>query len=231
MKNTTTSFIFALFLGMQISYAQTGQFRVNTNDFVQIGYSNYKALTFGKSTADPNNGNWSIEYCEFCESPGFNIWKPWPTAGMDNYYLFIRDEEGNVGIGNSGESDFKLNVSGKVRAEDFESYSDKRFKRNLKPLSTALEKLSAIKPYEYQFKGPKNDIVKDSIGVNQDKIDYNKYSFDESRLHYGFIAQDIAEIYPNLVTKDDKGYLSLNYIEFVPLLEKHYKNKTKKLSC
>jgi len=37
------------------------------------------------------------------------------------------------------------------------------------------------------------------------------------------------EIYPNLVTKDDKGYLSLNYIEFVPLLVKALQEQNEKI--
>lgn len=36
--------------------------------------------------------------------------------------------------------------------------------------------------------------------------------------HYGLIAQELQEIYPTLVQEGQDGYLSINYIELVPLL-------------
>ncbi len=32
------------------------------------------------------------------------------------------------------------------------------------------------------------------------------------------MAQDVEKIFPNLVKKDEKGILSLNYIELIPIL-------------
>ena len=37
---------------------------------------------------------------------------------------------------------------------------------------------------------------------------------------WGFIAQEIKEIFPELVGKDDEDFLTLNYQGFVPLLTK-----------
>ena len=36
--------------------------------------------------------------------------------------------------------------------------------------------------------------------------------------HYGLIAQELKEIYPNLVTESQDGYLAINYTEIIPLL-------------
>jgi hypothetical protein len=36
--------------------------------------------------------------------------------------------------------------------------------------------------------------------------------------HYGLIAQELQTIYPNLVQKEQDGYLSINYTEMVPIL-------------
>ncbi|MBO7110639.1 MAG: T9SS type A sorting domain-containing protein, partial [Bacteroidaceae bacterium] len=38
--------------------------------------------------------------------------------------------------------------------------------------------------------------------------------------HYGLIAQELREIYPDLVCEGSDGYLSVNYIEIIPLLIK-----------
>jgi hypothetical protein len=45
------------------------------------------------------------------------------------------------------------------------------------------------------------------------------YKFDD-KVHIGFKAQDIKNIYPELVSEDENGYLNVNYVEFVPLLIK-----------
>ena len=37
-------------------------------------------------------------------------------------------------------------------------------------------------------------------------------------MHYGFVAQELQEIAPELIREDGAGYLSINYIELIPLL-------------
>jgi hypothetical protein len=44
------------------------------------------------------------------------------------------------------------------------------------------------------------------------KADTNK------NLHYGFIAQDVEQLYPTLVKDNVLGYKTVNYIELIPLL-------------
>ena len=47
------------------------------------------------------------------------------------------------------------------------------------------------------------------------------YSDDSGILekeHYGLSGQEIMEIYPNLVSINQDGYLSINYVEMIPLL-------------
>ena len=38
------------------------------------------------------------------------------------------------------------------------------------------------------------------------------------KVHYGLSGQEIKEIYPDLVSINQDGYLSVNYVEMVPLL-------------
>jgi len=44
------------------------------------------------------------------------------------------------------------------------------------------------------------------------------YKEDPSKKHFGFIAQDMEKIYPELVKDSDFGYKTINYIELIPLL-------------
>jgi hypothetical protein len=44
------------------------------------------------------------------------------------------------------------------------------------------------------------------------------YIDNPEKKHYGFIAQEIEEIYPELVKNSEFGYKTLNLIEIIPLL-------------
>jgi len=66
--------------------------------------------------------------------------------------------------------------------------------------------------------------LKDNITpINEDKIlnlnpvSFN-FKFDKNKLHYGFIAQEVEKIYPELVKTTLFGYKTVNYIELIPLL-------------
>ena len=48
-------------------------------------------------------------------------------------------------------------------------------------------------------------------------VEYNYKSDDNKRTHFGFIAQEMEKIYPNLVKENCRGK-TVNYIELIPLL-------------
>jgi hypothetical protein len=93
--------------------------------------------------------------------------------------------------------------------------SDQQFKTNVSGLSGSLKLLSALKPVSY----------------NMDIANYSDFGFDD-KLQYGFIAQDVANVFPNLVydgtfeaeydslgnvTDTAVNYKSLNYLGFIPV--------------
>jgi hypothetical protein len=49
----------------------------------------------------------------------------------------------------------------------------------------------------------------------------------DNRIHYGFIAQEVREIYPELVYEDDEGMLGIDYVSFIPLLIEELKQQNK----
>ena len=58
------------------------------------------------------------------------------------------------------------------------------------------------------------------------------YYTDEKLLlrnHYGLIAQELKEVYPDLVDEGADGFLSVNYIEIIPLLIKAVQELTAKV--
>ena len=78
---------------------------------------------------------------------------------------------------------------------------------------------------------PSDIILKDNIGqINID--DFNKlnpvsFTFkddEKNKTHYGFIAQELETVYPELVTNTELGFKSVNYIELIPILLSQMKN-------
>lgn len=208
-----------------------GQFKIRNDAYIQIGYSGYKALTFGQGTGSPNNGNFAIEYCAGCTSAGsggLNFWKPWPTANTANYLMYIRDN-GNVGIGNIGDASAKMWISGNLKVNTTTYTSDLRFKRNVKKIEPSLDNVLKLATYQYNFVQDKKEPAQDSVSVNVAKEKRVDYNFDD-KLHFGLIAQDVEKIFPNLVTKDEQGYLALNYTELIPVLIKAVQEQNEKIN-
>ncbi len=106
-----------------------------------------------------------------------------------------------------GETYFDGNVTGTT---GIYNYSDIRLKDNVSSLkdakSTALDNLQKLDVIEYNLKRP-----------NKENILLNKKGEDKRR-HYGVSAQELQEIYPDLVRESQEGYLTVNYTELVPIL-------------
>jgi len=75
------------------------------------------------------------------------------------------------------------------------SSSDARLKKNIESIPQVLDKLTQVDGKQYQFINDQNE-----------------------EMHYGVIAQDLRKLFPNLVRENEQGYLSVNYIELVPVL-------------
>ena len=58
-----------------------------------------------------------------------------------------------------------------------------------------------------------NNDVNDILKLNPKEYNYN----NDCKLHFGLIAEDVENVYPNLVSNTEVGK-SLNYLEIVPLL-------------
>lgn len=74
--------------------------------------------------------------------------------------------------------------------------SDARRKEHVEDLGDALSSIRELRPVTYDFKGPDDDLA------------------------IGFIAQEIQDVYPSLVTEDSRGYLTLSYAGLTPILTK-----------
>lgn len=122
-------------------------------------------------------------------------------------------------------------VSDNLSASQVYLTSDMRLKENVIALkdiesgNVTLDKIMAMKVYEYSLKDRGEYDVDDETHVRiqkeipelLDEIEKRKKTF-ESQRHYGVSAQELQAFYPNLVREAQDGYLSVNYLEMVPIL-------------
>lgn len=104
-----------------------------------------------------------------------------------------------------------LTINAPVSAPQYLTSSDANLKSNVKPLENMGDLLADITPVSYTLKSTTNDEVAQKDGMFSQ-------SADERHLQYGFIAQEVREIYPDLVYEDSDGLLSIDYTGFIPLL-------------
>lgn len=125
---------------------------------------------------------------------------------------------------NAGVFSGPVYVYGTLTATSVVTSSDKELKENISPLesgddrnASALEKIMAMNAVKYNFKsftaeGSEYNMEDNNISSKE------PISKEEPVLHFGLLAQELQEIYPNLVVKGQDGYLGINYIELVPVL-------------
>ncbi|NIM16026.1 MAG: hypothetical protein GTO45_28830 [Candidatus Aminicenantes bacterium] len=117
------------------------------------------------------------------------------TGGMDKIreQLTIKSD-GNVGIGKTDPA-YKLDVAGEIRGSNV-APSDKRFKKDVRPLENALEKAMALRGVNFQWK-------KEMQGKGP---------------QIGLIAQEVEKVLPEVVSTDNEGYKSLAYDRLAAVL-------------
>ncbi len=102
------------------------------------------------------------------------------------------------------------------------SYSDERLKENIENISTESNSLYALTGVKYSFKpntGLSTEIQNNSMAIDNDSTVFTREeTFKKSDIQYGLIAQEVKELYPDLVSEDKDGILGINYDGFIPLL-------------
>lgn len=102
----------------------------------------------------------------------------------------------------------KLAINGVTRALAYFATSDRRYKKNILPLKSALSKIKNLQGVYYLW----------------DKENHPEMNFNEVP-QIGFIAQDVEKIIPEAVIKDGNGYYSMNYSTLIPVLNEGIKEQ------
>ena len=227
MKKVLLFIVFALVF----SFSSNAQLQVTDEGFVQVDFSpGDESLTFGENagTSYPKRGAWAIEYY----NGGLNFWRPWPNSNYGSYKLFIKDN-GYVGI-NDATPSYRLDVNGDIATGGtLRLSSDERLKSDIKTITSSLENLKKLEGVSFKMKkfkkinsGIELENVTDPVKYKmlQDEIAMSEDSIPEDD-RYGFIAQDLQKIYPELVDEDEDGFLNIDYIGIIPILVEAFKEQ------
>lgn len=85
------------------------------------------------------------------------------------------------------------------------SVSDKRLKDNIKPLENSIDKIENLNSVEFTYKS-EPDIKR-----------------------FGFIAQEVEEIYPELISENNEGYKRIRLLDLISPLLESVKNLNKRV--
>ena len=103
--------------------------------------------------------------------------------------------------------------------------SDINLKKDIRLLSEEetgqMDKLRTLDGIKYKLKSPADlnkiePLEADTIKVDPRTLEYTEAKYTEDMI--GLSAQTVQKVYPELVTVDGDGYLSLNYIGLIPVL-------------
>jgi hypothetical protein len=209
-----------------------GNTRVGVNALNDSGFGSYSCTAFGYATLGKNqSGNNNTAIGGFSgrdvlsgssntfagSAAGMEV-----TTGSNNVFIgansglfnsptgTITTQSNQICIGNNSNTNAFVKVAWTIG-------SDKRDKTNLKEIQHGLEFVEKLKPTSYQYK--KNRDTEDT------EID--------SKIRYGFLAQDILELEgsnPVIIDDTNKEYLKLNETALIPILVNAIKELSKKIN-
>ncbi len=187
----------------------------NVADGMDIVYSNPSIPTgydmiWGKfTTLQPNNPG--LLTLQSMNGANFTV------RANGNVGIFNNNPGSALEIGTLG-TNYEIKINGSIVFT-----SDERVKKNINSIEKSIEKLKKLKSVSYNFRGVEDDNTKDITtniigGVEKSifKPQNNKKNY--GRTYYGFLAQDVQKLFPDLVYKDSAGILGVDYIGMIPLL-------------
>ena len=169
------------------------------NRLTTIGSANNPTIPGTTSTGIVRIGVSGIEGIDIGKL-GVSPYSGWIQAGIGGNTadpLTLQPSGGRVGIGRNALTNL-LEVQGdasKTTAGDWLANSDARLKKNILPLNSEemLQKMLALQGVTYEW--------------NDDKTGSQR----PTGTHFGFIAQNIQEVFPTLVEADALGFLQTAY--------------------
>ena len=124
-----------------------------------------------------------------------------------------------------------LAINSPMRGSALYLTSDERLKEDVEHIGDALSVVSALNGVSYRYKpaarDPKTDAALDQLAAADPTGSAARYKEESDQIHanrtdhlthYGFIAQEVEQVLPELVHTGKDGMKSVDYIAVIPLL-------------
>jgi Chaperone of endosialidase len=222
----TIIFLALISFGLSVN----AQLKVSTDGSIHTGYTGYSNFWMGTyNYQGTDNGQWGMEIW----NGNLNFWKPWPSPNPGNYKLFIRGDNGYVGIGRYPS--YKLDVDGDIATYGtIRISSDARLKSNIQSLSNCMFKINQLKGKSYTKGHPKAPIdlsnIKDTIKYLTMLAESKRVDNTDNSTQLGLLAQDVKQVFPELVKADSAGYYTVDYIGLIPVIIEALKEQQSNIS-
>ncbi|MDT8401770.1 MAG: tail fiber domain-containing protein [Bacteroidales bacterium] len=132
----------------------------------------------------------------------------WGYGATWNYFA----DRVSIGRAVDPTSSYMLYVQGNAYSTGSWNTSDARLKKNISEIDNPLGKLMKTRGTIFEFRTD----------------EYEDYNFAEGT-QFGFIAQELEHIFPELVNTDNKGYKSVNYNGMTPILVEAIKEQQRQI--
>jgi len=110
--------------------------------------------------------------------------------------------------------------------------SDSRFKENIKPLGKKLTVLKQLNGISYNLRNEKRVPFEGKGDLTEkeqnDLAMLNNLEYEE-RTRLGFVAQEVQQLFPELVQQDADGYLYIDYVGLIPVLVESVKEQQEQI--
>lgn len=118
----------------------------------------------------------------------------------------------NVGIALTDPA-YEIDVAGNICSNGELINSDIHYKKNIEQINLTIADLGLINGYTYKFK--------------KNKFPDRKFS---KNLQFGFLAQEVESLMPQLVSTNNLGFKAVNYHQFIPLLWSAAQNQSQRIT-
>jgi len=198
-------FIFLFFVGLYWHLNNFSQIRMSANGYVGIGN------LYGAQPRRVLDVNGEAYFSCIPSTSGIyfaNYHNYWNNKWYDE--PIILPQWGNSAwLGNSNIPFWRVYTNQIWTADGIVHQSDRRLKKDIQPLQTGLEKIKKMRPVTY-------NLILDSMLLPDSK----REKYDKKRLQkIGLIAQEVAEVIPEAVVKDEgRNLYGIDYTVVIPVL-------------
>ena len=128
------------------------------------------------------------------------------TTNATRYIIFANETSGAIAEQVSSTKLFFNPSTGLLTSTDYNSSSDKRLKKNIKTVESALDKVIALRGVSFDWK-------------------------EGGAKAIGLIAQEAEKVIPEIVSQDENGYLGIKYNNLIGVLIEAIKEQQEQIKA